>query len=310
MSDDPTRTLKKTCPSCEGTLKVSPKLFGKKFKCSKCGSVLLFSKATGELTLETEEAEVATRQGPAVKVAAIITLAIGSVVLLIVLGFGVSAVLSARRASQRIACSNNMKAIGLAFQKYHEANGHWPPAYTVDGQGEPLHSWRALILPFMDQQALFEQIDFSKPWDDPVNRAAANTVVPVYQCEATSIEPTQTTYVAVVDPKGIMTGSEPTRKRDVEYFRGGDGLSNTIMIVEADADNAVHWMSAEDIDMETHIRRAPTAHNAGSYALFADGAVLFIPSSISPVLQEALITKQGDEVIGHEFELMMESSHQ
>ncbi|HSG73025.1 MAG TPA: DUF1559 domain-containing protein, partial [Planctomycetaceae bacterium] len=72
-------------------------------------------------------------------------------------------------AARRWACKNNLKQIGLALHNYHDSFGTFPPAYTVDADGKPLHSWRTLILPFVEQQSLYDSIDLTKPWDDPAN---------------------------------------------------------------------------------------------------------------------------------------------
>ncbi|HEY4260168.1 MAG TPA: DUF1559 domain-containing protein, partial [Schlesneria sp.] len=74
----------------------------------------------------------------------------------------------AGEAARRTQCKNNLKLIGLALYNYHDLYGAFPPAYTVDRHGKQLHSWRTLILPFLDQMPLYQKIDLSKPWDDPV----------------------------------------------------------------------------------------------------------------------------------------------
>jgi type II secretory pathway pseudopilin PulG len=79
---------------------------------------------------------------------------------------------SAGEASRRSMCSNNLKQIGIALHNYADEYGAFPPAYTVDAEGKPLHSWRTLILPFIEQGPLYEKIDLSKPWDDPANKEA------------------------------------------------------------------------------------------------------------------------------------------
>ena len=89
---------------------------------------------------------------------------------------------SARPAARRSQCANNLKQIALALHNYEQAHKALPPAYTVDAEGRPLHSWRTLILPYMEQEPLYRTIDLSKPWDDPANAKALETVVPVYRC--------------------------------------------------------------------------------------------------------------------------------
>jgi type II secretory pathway pseudopilin PulG len=90
-------------------------------------------------------------------------------ILAVVVAMLLPSVRRARPAARRSQCKNNLKQIGLALYNY-EADYHaFPPAYTVDADGKPLHSWRTLILPYLDQQPLYARIDLSKPWDDPAN---------------------------------------------------------------------------------------------------------------------------------------------
>ena len=66
--------------------------------------------------------------------------------------------------------------IGKALQNYHDQHGTFPPAYTVDEDGNPLHSWRTLILPYFAPGAIeqrwkdmYDQIRFDEPWDSEHN---------------------------------------------------------------------------------------------------------------------------------------------
>jgi type II secretory pathway pseudopilin PulG len=77
-----------------------------------------------------------------------------------------------RPAARRTQCKNNLKQVALALHNYADDHHALPPAYTVDAKGRPLHSWRTLILPYLDEQALYDSIDLSKPWDDPKNADA------------------------------------------------------------------------------------------------------------------------------------------
>ena len=75
----------------------------------------------------------------------------------------------ARAASERAERRSNLKQIGIALAQYADDHGRYPPAFTVDADGRPLHSWRTLILPSFDQAALAAKIDLSTPWDSPAN---------------------------------------------------------------------------------------------------------------------------------------------
>ena len=75
-------------------------------------------------------------------------------------------------------CKNNIKQIALALLMYEQAHGSFPPAYTADADGTPLHSWRVLILPYIEQQRLYDQYDFDEPWDGP-NNSQLHGMMPV-----------------------------------------------------------------------------------------------------------------------------------
>ena len=113
---------------------------------------------------------------------------------------------SARETVCRPHCLNNVKCIGMAIQNYVQDHGALPPAYTVDAKGRRLHSWRTLILPYLDQESLYRAIDLSKPWDDPVNRLAMETVVSVYHCPESKGPGNTTTYLAVVGENACFRG--------------------------------------------------------------------------------------------------------
>ncbi|QDS96415.1 hypothetical protein FF011L_52250 [Roseimaritima multifibrata] len=206
------------------------------------------------------------------------------------------AVSASREAARRMQCSNNMKQIGLAFHNYHDVYRTFPPAYTVDEDGNRLHSWRSLILPFMEQQALHAQIDFSKPWDDPANRTVAQTAIPAYHCPSSPGDPLSSSYVAIVDPQGIMSGENGSQMQSVT-----DGISNTILLTEVDTSQAVPWMSPEDIDLATYLAvTASSQHNhpGGSNTLLADGSVRFVASEIDEETLKGMVTKDNGERAG------------
>ena len=110
--------------------------------------------------------------------------------LVVILGCGCIGLLlpafsSAREAARRMQCLNNLKQIALALHNYHDVYGVFPPAYIPDAQGKPKHSWRVLILPFLEEQGTYEKYDFDEPWDGPNNRALLTSMP-----RATPVHPT------------------------------------------------------------------------------------------------------------------------
>ena len=55
----------------------------------------------------------------------------------------------------------------MAVANYHDFCGAFPPAVVRDEQGQPIHSWRVLLLPYPDQMQLYEEYDFQEPWKGP-----------------------------------------------------------------------------------------------------------------------------------------------
>src|SRR5262249_42952585 len=78
--------------------------------------------------------------------------------------------------ARRSQCKNNLKQIGLAMFNYHDAYGCFPPAYIADADGRPMHSWRVLLLPFLDEAARYRKYRFDEPWDGPNNSELATSV--------------------------------------------------------------------------------------------------------------------------------------
>ncbi|MFH1923215.1 MAG: DUF1559 domain-containing protein, partial [Planctomycetota bacterium] len=140
-------------------------------------------------------------------------------------------------APPRSACANNLKQIGLALHNYHDDHGCFPPAYIADEDGRPMHSWRVLILPYMEQGPLYDQYRFDEPWDGPNNRQLANIPVRYYACPRPGKQPSTTTnYVAIVGPDTAWPESNTTTVGDFT-----DGTSNTLLVVEV-ANSGIHWM--------------------------------------------------------------------
>ena len=98
------------------------------------------------------------------------------------------AVQAAREAARRMQCSNNLRQIGLALHGYHESNKTFPPGAFIFGPGwiERRGSILIRLLPYLEQQALFDAFDFSVGTDGQTfpssSQKIGSTIVPTYVC--------------------------------------------------------------------------------------------------------------------------------
>ena len=208
------------------------------------------------------------------------------------------AVQQAREAARRTQCKNNLKMIGIALHSYHDAYGSFPPAYIADADGRPLHSWRVLILPFLDEAALYNQYDFSEPWDAPNNSRLLSQIPQVYSCPSHTIQHSgMTAYSAVWGANAAFPGAAPIRTRDIT-----DGTSNTLMVGEASQAN-IPWLKPDDVNVDkTPNLGNPSGfssdHVGGVQFLLADGSVRFISLNVAQQTVDALFSRDGRELIG------------
>jgi type II secretory pathway pseudopilin PulG len=203
------------------------------------------------------------------------------------------AVRVAREPARRAQCLNNLRQIAIALHNYESECHCLPPAYTVDAAGKPLHSWRTLILPFIEQKALYDQIDLSKPWDDPANQAAFAANPQVYRCPSVDIPKSHTTYLAVAASGGCFKPTEPRLLTEIT-----DSTDLTLMVIEIPADRAVPWMSPRDATEQSILSLASASkppHPGGAQAACVDGTVRFIPANTQPETLRALISIAGND---------------
>ncbi len=81
---------------------------------------------------------------------------------------------------------------------YVRDHGTLPPACTTDETGQPLHSWRVLLLPYLGERKLYDQLRLDEPWDSSFNRQFHDQTPQVYRCPSTTLAADQTSYSVVV----------------------------------------------------------------------------------------------------------------
>lgn len=170
------------------------------------------------------------------------------------------AVNSAREASRRLQCTNNLKQIGYALHSYNTANGSFPVNMTGSGPevapgkwGTGLYSWFVPLLPYLDQGPLYSSMDLNvnmadlgnAPYNprisaDHRNALAAATIVPTFLCPSATYQitalmgtakPAPGSYVANVGWPPYSTGMNGDRPTPAKH-NGFIGLVHPTQKIE------------------------------------------------------------------------------
>jgi Protein of unknown function (DUF1559) len=242
---------------------------------------------------------------------------LGAVVILTVLADG-----GVRPAALRTQSGNNLKQIGFAIHDFEGMTGHLPNnTYAPDGR--PLLSWRVHLLPFLEQENLYNQFKLDEPWDGPTNK---HLLVQMPRIYARPSDPAnrrgwRTYYRGFSNPGAVFErrpASIPWRlmpvlgpltqrpvgaEKDPWPFRFtlgsvADGLANTIFVVEAG--EPVEWTRPDDLDAspgQPFPKMGGFGWRNGFQAVMGDGSVRVLSLDTPEDNLRTLISYSGGEPV-------------
>jgi prepilin-type processing-associated H-X9-DG protein len=225
---------------------------------------------------------------------------IGVAVFALLLGLAVPAFRAAREEALRSQCSNNLKQIALALHDYHDVWKCFPPARTLGPDGKTWHSWRMLLVPFIEAKPLYEQYQKDEPWNGPNNKNLHGTPWSIFRCPGAPWRDRYTTsYLAVVGPETAWPGADSG-----DFAHLTDGLSRTILVVEV-ANSDIHWMEPRDLEFNDLFgstaaggKLKPSSHHPGGFnVLFGDGSVRWLPEDVARQKLREMLTRNGGESV-------------
>ncbi len=214
-----------------------------------------------------------------------------------------------RFTARRIQCLNNIRNIGVAIQNYATVHRGDIPATEA---GDPPHSWRVDLLPFLEEQGLHDRYQSDQPWNDEPNREIAKTRIRVYECPSAPLAVTSEGYAltgyATITGKNAMWGKK--KSLNLEAVSKGDGLSQTLLIVEACGQN-IAWSEPRDVDLDSmpiginlpgkkvgHSDGLLSGyHGGGVNVAFGDGSARFLSETIDLEVLKKLCTATGDDML-------------
>lgn len=239
------------------------------------------------------------------------------------------AVQAAREVARRMSCSNNLRQIGVGLHGFHDTYNRFPPGATehrmiYGDEGRQL-AWSALLLPFIEQKAVYDMIDVNAAYDSTKNAHAAAQVLSVYICPSNPHESLHVDGLAVCDyggiygsrlhnvgtyshyPNGVMRYDEATRISDIS-----DGTSCTLIVAEdANSVDNMLWINGDNVFEQMYpINQAALMSSGipdneissrhiggGANGLFADGSVRFLGEEMNLEILNAICTRAEGEII-------------
>jgi prepilin-type N-terminal cleavage/methylation domain-containing protein len=118
-------------------------------------------------------------------------------IIAVLVGLLLPAVQLVRESAARMQCANNLKEIGLALHNYHNSEGFFPPGY-IDGNTNPASTpdndvgpgwgWASFLLPYLEQDTVYNQIDFSQRVGFGSNTAMSQLPLKIYQCPSDPLQ--------------------------------------------------------------------------------------------------------------------------
>lgn len=186
-------------------------------------------------------------------------------------------------------CRMKLKAIMAAMHIYNKDRGVFPPAYIADKSGRPTHSWRVLLLPYLEREdpvqfqgatELHDAYDFTQAWNSQSNLGLAPNFRNFYAAPHREQDGAmQTNYLAVVGDATAWRGST-----GVAISEFVDGTSETVVLMEV-VDSSIHWMTPEDLSLDEALEWYSRSLDdelkhghfyMGFHVAYADGSVDFL----------------------------------
>jgi prepilin-type N-terminal cleavage/methylation domain-containing protein/prepilin-type processing-associated H-X9-DG protein len=185
-------------------------------------------------------------------------------IIAILIGLLLPAVQKVREAAARAQCQNNLKQIGVGLHNYHSAYQKLPPGSNPSG-----FTVLTLLLPFMEQDNLYKQINFTASADDPLNAGPNGTPIKTLICPSDAFTLPQGlagnnyfanygTNINFFGNSSVANGVFALRDNGISLLAITDGTSNTVAFSElkkGDFNNAVYspadWLNVGSAGLPT-----------------------------------------------------------
>lgn len=188
-------------------------------------------------------------------------------------------------------CAMQLREIGEAVSRYREIEGRLPATSIYTSEGKALHSWRVLLLPYLEANYFYGLYNLDQPWDGEDNskllqrytvevagvEREVTAVSSVYCCGTADGHNYRTNFVALDDADATL---RPYRSRTARVGWMSRSSPEDAIVIVAVTDASAHWMKPEDLtaaefaSLETQARRIATSSESirGAVVVQRDGS--------------------------------------
>lgn len=242
--------------------------------------------------------------GNGLAIAGIVLGMLGCIWSLLAVAVMLPAVQQVRSAARRTTSMNQLREMSLGMMNFESANRHLPIAEPDENttSGSKL-SWRVQILPYIEENELYNSFHHDEPWNSPHNMTLIDRMPDIFKTLGHELASGKTMFVVpttIVDEKNlavkdrdgygetIFVKGQPTRFAGIT-----DGTSNTILIMQVPPESAVTWTQPTDwqFDPASPKRGIGNVYPGITLVVFADGSTHAIPESISAEDFKKLLSK-------------------
>lgn len=224
----------------------------------------------------------------------------------------------ARGAARRIQCVNCLKQLGLALENYQACYSTLPPgalslADRIDAPSSSRIGWIVQVLPFLEQQPVWDVINTQVPWDEPQNRTASVVHLNILNCPADPAAAGSmagvSSFVGCHDDRDVPIGPSDHGvlflNSTIMHEDVLDGMSETIYLGEKRYQPLEDgWMSGGRANLRNvgvllnaTVEGFGSHHPGGANFAFGDGSVRWLGNSINPHIYRSLGNRSDGEMI-------------
>lgn len=214
-------------------------------------------------------------------------------IIAILVGLLIPAIQQARSAAQRAQCISRTGQLAIAFSNFHGTRGYFPR------NDNP--RWGVELLPYLEQQTLYDEYDHDSFPASPKNRILLNQRLAIFRCPAAPDVP---------HPDGFAESNRPVNAEVLNvgsFARVSDGTTNTALLLDfrnvAPNPGEPSYVRAWGLGPADHALLPDLSPHPGSVLVIGmvAGDVRTIQPEVSSVVLDALITPQGGEVFSHDW---------